>query len=199
MKTERRLKQLGIELTKATAPLANGFHWFEHGLDLVTETELFAANPSTRRRKKQEQVSDVEALIKDLAELKVGDPVVHSAHGIGRYRGLVNLDMGDAGPDGKPALQEFLHLEYAQEAVLFVPVSQLHLISRYSGMPPEQAPLPRLGSGQWDKAHRRAAEQVRDAAAELLNIYARRAARHDEGASRGAQPTAEKARRKQDQ
>lgn len=74
-------------------------------------------------------------------------------------------------------LQEFLHLEYADEATLYVPVSQLHLISRYSGMNPENAPLHRLGSGQWDKAKRKAAEQVRDAAAELLNIYARRAAR----------------------
>ena len=78
-----------------------------------------------RRKKKQEQVSDVDALIKDLSELNVGDPVVHSAHGIGRYRGLVNLDMGDKNPDGTPALLEFLHLEYADKAVLYVPVSQL--------------------------------------------------------------------------
>ena len=116
------------------------------------------------------------SLIKDLAELKVGDPVVHSAHGIGRYRGLVNLDMGDRSPDGQAALQEFLHLEYAQQAVLYVPVSQLHLISRYTGVSAEEAPLHRLGSGQWEKARRKAAEQVRDAAAELLNLYARRAA-----------------------
>ena len=144
----------------------------------MTETELFAASTTVRRRRKQEQVSDVESLIKDLSELNVGDPVVHSAHGIGRYRGLVNMDMGQGLDDqGQPLLQEFLHLEYADEATLYVPVSQLHLISRYSGVSPDQAPLHRLGSGQWDKARRRAAEQVRDAAAELLNIYARRAAR----------------------
>ncbi|MBS0391327.1 MAG: transcription-repair coupling factor [Proteobacteria bacterium] len=161
----------------ATAALATGFAWIEQGLDLVTETELFAAGSTTRRRKKQEQASDVEALIKDLSELKVGDPVVHSQHGIGRYRGLIHMDMGQKNPDGSPALQEFLHLEYADKAVLYVPVSQLQLIGRYTGVSPDEAPLHKLGSGQWEKAKRKAAEQVRDAAAELLNIYARRAAR----------------------
>ncbi len=161
----------------ATAALGAGFSWREAGIDLVTETELFAAGPTTRRRKKQEQVSDVEALIKDLSELNVGDPVVHSQHGIGRYRGLVNMDLGEKNADGSPAVQEFLHLEYADKAVLYVPVSQLQLISRYTGVSADEAPLHKLGSGQWEKAKRRAAEQVRDAAAELLNIYARRAAR----------------------
>ncbi|MEY3888487.1 MAG: Transcription-repair-coupling factor, partial [Pseudomonadota bacterium] len=161
----------------ATAALNAGFHWFEAGIDLVTETELFAAGITTRRRKKQEQVSDVEALIKDLSELNVGDPVVHNAHGIGRYRGLVNMDLGEKNPDGTPALQEFLHLEYADKATLYVPVSQLQLIGRYTGVSADEAPLHRLGSGQWEKAKRKAAEQVRDSAAELLNIYARRAAR----------------------
>jgi transcription-repair coupling factor (superfamily II helicase) len=166
-------EKLGI----ATAALNVGFSSVEQGIDFVTETELFAAGPTTRRRKKQEQVSDVDALIKDLAELSLGDPVVHNAHGIGRYRGLVNLDMGDKNPDGSPALMEFLHLEYADKAVLYVPVSQLQLIGRYTGVSADEAPLHRLGSGQWEKAKRKAAEQVRDAAAELLNIYARRAAR----------------------
>jgi len=161
----------------ATAGLTIGFAWLEAGIDLVTETELFAAGPTTRRRKKQEQVSDVEALIKDLSELNVGDPVVHSAHGIGRYRGLVHMDMGNKTADGEPEMQEFLHLEYADKATLYVPVSQLQLISRYTGVSADEAPLHKLGSGQWEKAKRRAAEQVRDSAAELLNIYARRAAR----------------------
>ena len=161
----------------ATAALTSGFAWIAGGIHFVTETELFAAGPTTRRRKKQEQVSDVDALIKDLSELNVGDPVVHSQHGIGRYRGLINMDLGEKNPDGSPALQEFLHLEYAQDAVLYVPVSQLQLISRYTGVSADEAPLHRLGSGQWEKAKRKAAEQVRDAAAELLNIYARRAAR----------------------
>jgi transcription-repair coupling factor (superfamily II helicase) len=158
----------------ATAPLAGGFFWTDatadFGIQFVTETELFDATPTARRRRKQEQTSDVDALIKDLSELKVGDPVVHANHGIGRYQGLVNIDIGE-GPT------EFLHLEYADKATLYVPVSQLQLISRYTGVSADEAPLHRLGSGQWEKAKRKAAEQVRDAAAELLNLYARRAAR----------------------
>jgi transcription-repair coupling factor (superfamily II helicase) len=163
----------------ATAALNAGFSWLEEGIDFITETELFAAGFTVRgRNKKQERVSDVEALIKDLSELNVGDPVVHSAHGIGRYRGLVNMDLGGGqNADGTSTAQEFLHLEYADKATLYVPVSQLHLISRYTGVAAEDAPLHRLGSGQWEKARRKAAEQVRDSAAELLNIYARRAAR----------------------
>ncbi|MFO1262591.1 MAG: transcription-repair coupling factor [Rhodoferax sp.] len=161
----------------ACAPLCVGFSWLEHGIDFVTETELFATAPTARRRRTQEQVSDVEALIKDLSELNVGDPVVHSQHGIGRYRGLVNMDVGNKTADGEPELQEFLHLEYADNATLYVPVSQLQLISRYTGVSADEAPLHKLGSGQWEKAKRKAAEQVRDSAAELLNIYARRAAR----------------------
>lgn len=158
----------------AVAPLAEGFFWHEpeekKTIQFVTETELFATSPTARRKRKQEQVSDVNALIKDLSELKVGDPVVHANHGIGRYVGLMNIDLGD-GPS------EFLHLEYADKATLYVPVSQLHLISRYTGVSADEAPLHKLGSGQWDKAKRKAAEQVRDTAAELLNLYARRAAR----------------------
>ncbi|MCV2422101.1 transcription-repair coupling factor [Paucibacter sp. DJ2R-2] len=156
------------------APLAAGFFWNDpeggHQIQIFTETELFATTPTTRRRRKQEQVSDVNALIKDLSELKVGDPVVHNNHGIGRYQGLINIDIGDGA-------SEFLHLEYADKATLYVPVAQLHLISRYTGVSADEAPLHRLGSGQWEKAKRKAAEQVRDTAAELLNLYARRAAR----------------------
>lgn len=160
-------EKLGI----ATAALSTGFSWLAGDIDFVTETELFAAGAVTRRRnRKQEQVSDVEALIKDLSELNVGDPVVHSAHGIGRYKGLVNMDLGQG-------TTEFLHLQYADDATLYVPVSQLQQISRYTGVSADEAPLHRLGSGQWEKAKRKAAEQVRDSAAELLNIYARRAAR----------------------
>jgi transcription-repair coupling factor (superfamily II helicase) len=162
----------------AAAPLAEGFFWHEPDvqktIQLVTETELFATSPTARRRRKQEQVSDVNALIKDLSELKVGDPVVHANHGIGRYVGLINIDL-TGGQEG--GASEFLHLEYADKATLYVPVAQLHLISRYTGVSAEEAPLHKLGSGQWEKAKRKAAEQVRDTAAELLNLYARRAAR----------------------
>ena len=168
------------------ASLNYGFHAVDLSLDLITESELFDAGPTTRRKRKQEQTSDVESLIKDLSELQVGDPVVHSVHGIGRYRGLIHMDLQGEVPataqeetdeDAYSKAQEYLHLEYADHAMLYVPVSQLHLISRYSGVSPSEAPLHRLGSGQWDKAKRRAAEQIRDAAAELLNIYARRALR----------------------
>jgi transcription-repair coupling factor (superfamily II helicase) len=160
------------------APLGEGFHWFEVGpegvaksIQLITESELFATGATPRRRRRgQEQTSSVDALIKDLSELKIGDPVVHASHGIGRYRGLLNIDLGE-GPS------EFLHLEYADKATLYVPVAQLSLISRYTGVSDEEAPLHKLGSGQWDRARRKAAEQVRDVAAELLNLYARRAAR----------------------
>ncbi|MDR2991040.1 MAG: transcription-repair coupling factor, partial [Burkholderiaceae bacterium] len=162
----------------AISALAVGFAWIEGDIDFVTETELFAAAPGAqRRRRRQEQTSDVASLIKDLAELRPGDPVVHAQHGIGRYRGLIHMDLGEKNADGSPAPQEMLHLEYAGDAVLYVPVAQLHLISRYTGVSPDEAPLHKLGSGQWDKARRKAAEQVRDTAAELLNIHARRAAR----------------------
>jgi transcription-repair coupling factor (superfamily II helicase) len=109
-------------------------------------------------------------MVRDLSELKIGDPVVHANHGIGRYMGLINMDLGEGET-------EFLHLEYAKDTKLYVPVSQLHVISRYSGASPEDAPLHILGSGQWEKAKRRAAQQIRDTAAELLNLYARRAVR----------------------
>jgi len=161
----------------AAAPLAEGFVWLRDddasggAIEFITETELFATPPSTRRRRKQEAASDVGALIKDLSELEPGDPVVHVNHGIGRYVGLKHIDLGGE------AESEFLHLEYADKATLYVPVSQLHLIARYTGVSAEEAPLHRLGSGQWEKAKRKAAEQVRDTAAELLDLYARRAAR----------------------
>jgi len=156
----------------AAAPLAEGFHWHDNHLSIqfITETELFSTAPTARRRRKQEAQSDVNALIKDLSELKTGDPVVHVNHGIGRYVGLTHIDLGDGA-------SEFLHLEYADRATLYVPVAQLHLISRYTGVSADEAPLHRLGSNQWDKAKRKAAEQVRDTAAELLALYARRAAR----------------------
>jgi transcription-repair coupling factor (superfamily II helicase) len=165
----------------AVAPLAQGFFWHEPeaqtAIQFVTETELFATSPTTRRRRKQEQASDVNSLIKDLSELKVGDPVVHVNHGIGRYMGLISINLGDAVKDAAEEASEFLHLEYADKATLYVPVAQLHLIARYTGVSADEAPLHRLGSGQWDKARRRAAEQVRDTAAELLNLYAHRASR----------------------
>jgi transcription-repair coupling factor (superfamily II helicase) len=150
-------------------PLHNGFILTGENIALVTESELYAAQPRSRTVRAGKK-SNVEGMLRDLSELKVGDPVVHEQHGIARYRGLVNLDLGEGE-------NEFLLLEYAGEDKLYVPVAQLHVISRYSGGAPEAAPLHKLGSGAWDKAKRRAMQQVRDTAAELLNLYAQRATR----------------------
>ena len=156
------------------APLHEGFVLRESNLAIVTETELYAASPRRLRSRQRERASNVEAMIRDLAELRIGDPVVHVEHGIGRYLGLQTMNMA-GGENAGPT--EFLHLEYANETTLYVPVSQLHLIGRYSGADPDAAPLHQLGSGDWDRARRKAAKQVRDTAAELLNLYALRAAR----------------------
>jgi len=160
----------GHEIAIGVGPLHDGFALPQAGVAIVTEAELFAGIARRGARGRREAQTDVDAIIRDLSELAVGDPVVHAQHGIGRYEGLVTLDPGD-GPT------EFLHLKYANDATLYVPVSQLHLIGRYGGANPQDAPLHQLGSGQWEKARRKAAQHARDTAAELLNLYARRAAR----------------------
>ncbi len=137
---------------------------------VITEAELYASTVRQQRRREKEKVRNTEGMLKDLSELRINDPVVHEQHGVGRYRGLQNLDFGEGET-------EFLLLEYYGDDKLYVPVSQLFLISRYSGGPPESAPLHRLGSGQWEKAKKKALKQIRDTAAELLNLYAQRAAR----------------------
>ncbi|ERI33544.1 transcription-repair coupling factor [Alcaligenes nematophilus] len=153
------------------APLSRGFALVHDSLSLLTENDLYPTQTRTQSsRRRNERSSDVEAMVRDLSELREGDPVVHAEHGIGRYCGLKEMDLGE-GP------VEFLHLEYAKGSTLYVPVAQLHVIARYSGADPEHAPLHQLGSGQWDKARRRAAKQARDSAAELLALYAQRAAR----------------------
>jgi transcription-repair coupling factor (superfamily II helicase) len=157
------------EFMLGTALVQSGFILSDDQLAIVTESELYAAQPRSRAVRAAKK-SNVEGMLRDLSELKVGDPVVHEQHGIARYQGLVNLDLGEGE-------NEFLLLEYADEAKLYVPVSQLHVISRYSGGAAESAPLHKLGTGTWDKAKRRAMLQVRDTAAELLNLYAQRALR----------------------
>lgn len=138
-------------------------------LTVIAEAQLFGER-IMQRRKRKETTQDVDAIIKDLTELQVGDPVVHIDHGVGRYLGLQTLNVGEQ-------LAEYLNLEYADGAKLYVPVASLHLISRYTGMEPEHAPLHKLGAEQWRRAKRKAAEQVSDVAAELLDIYAKREAR----------------------
>ncbi|MDO4695963.1 MAG: transcription-repair coupling factor [Neisseria sp.] len=145
------------------------FPHFADGIAVITESDLYqyVARSRTPRCKKHAQVSD--GLLRDLAEINIGDPVVHEEHGIGRYMGLVNMDLGEGG-------NEMMLLEYAGEAQLYVPVSNLHLISRYSGHAHENVQLHKLGTAAWSKAKRKAAEKARDTAAELLNLYAQRAA-----------------------
>ena len=157
-------------LALGVSPLLNGFALEAEGLALVTESELYVGTARSRAARERARASSVEGMLRDLSELRAGDPVVHVQHGIGRYRGLVDLDLGEG-----PA--EFLQIEYADENKLYVPVAQLHAIGRYSGGPPEQAPLHKLGGDAWERAKRKAARMVRDTAAELLAIYARRATR----------------------
>lgn len=155
-------------LAITTYPLELGLNLPDQ-LQLITESQLFGRRVFQRRRRDKEQI-DADQAVRHLSELTIGAPVVHIDHGVGRYQGLqtINLDSQSS---------EFLVLEYADQAKLYVPVSSLHLIGRYSGASDESAPLHRLGTEQWSKARRKAAEKVRDSAAELLDIYARRAAR----------------------
>ncbi len=158
-----------VPVMLGAGPLHTGFVLAAENIAVVTENELYAATARNRTTREGRKTT-AEGMLRDLSEVKIGDPVVHELHGIGRYLGLVNMDLGEGET-------EFLHLEYANADKLYVPVSSLHLISRYSGAAPDQAPLHQLGSGQWEKAKKKAAQQVRDTAAELLNLYARRATR----------------------
>ena len=181
LKTENSLYPIENSLHGQTqqqpAPSPVGEGWGEgkavaaqSAIAVITESELYQYVARSRvhnRRKKHAAVSD--GLLRDLAEINIGDPVVHEEHGIGRYMGLVTMDLGGE-------TNEMMLLEYAGEAQLYVPVSQLHLISRYSGQAHENVALHKLGSGAWNKAKRKAAEKARDTAAELLNLYAQRAA-----------------------
>ena len=151
------------------APLDQGLWLAQENLVLITEAQLFG-NRIAQRRRRHRQQDNTEFIIRSLTELHLDDAVVHVDHGIGRYRGLQTITT-----DGQTT--EFLSLEYAANAKLYVPVASLHLISRYSGADSEAAPLNRLGTDQWQKTRRKAAEKIRDVAAELLDIYSQREAR----------------------
>ena len=150
------------------SPLENGFQ--TDTVAIITENHLSGQHIKQLRRRKKSGENYAETIIRNLVELDVGDPVVHIEHGVGRYLGLQTRAVGDQ-------IDEYLLLEYANQSKLFVPVASLHLISRYSGKDADHAPLHRLGTDQWDKAKRKAAARIRDVAAELLDIYSRRAAR----------------------
>ncbi|MBE0510760.1 MAG: transcription-repair coupling factor [Gammaproteobacteria bacterium] len=155
------------------APLEQGLLLEQAALAVIAESQLYGEQVMQRRRRRKGRKgrsSDPDAVVKNLAELEPGAAVVHEDHGVGRYLGLQKLNLGELEA-------EFLTLEYAGGDKLYVPVSSLQLISRYSGGGSEHVPLHRLGSGQWEKAKRKASERIRDVAAELLEIYARREAR----------------------
>ncbi len=158
-------ERLGV----AIAPVAAGIMLPAARLAIVTEQQLFGEKPRQRSRRRRGE-RDPEAIIRELNDLTEGSPVVHAEYGVGRYLGLVTLDTAGISA-------EYLMLEYADGDKLYVPVGALDRISRYTGASPENAPLHRLGSDQWARSKQRAARRIRDVAAELLDVYARRAAR----------------------
>ena len=157
------------KLGLTAAPLEKGVQLCDPALSVITEAQLYGERVAQRRRRARPE-RDPEAIIRSLVDLRIGDPVVHEDHGVGRYLGLQTLDVGD-GPT------EFLALEYAGNDKLYIPVLALHLISRYTGTDPEHAPLHKLGGEAWERAKQRARAKAHDAAVELLEIQALRAAR----------------------
>ncbi|HTX24963.1 MAG TPA: transcription-repair coupling factor [Steroidobacteraceae bacterium] len=156
-------------LALTVAPDIEGLRLTSPPLALLSESQLFGARARQERRRRR-STSDPQAILRDLMDLSPGAPVVHEQYGVGRYAGLATMEV--AGQQG-----EFLVLVYQDDDRVYVPVQALHLISRYTGAAPESAPLHKLGTDQWAKARKRAAEQIRDVAAELLDLYARRQAR----------------------
>ncbi|QGX38241.1 transcription-repair coupling factor [Permianibacter aggregans] len=156
------------KLALTVAPVERGFISSDGMLALVTEADLFGAQMVQQRRRRA-KVTDPDAVIRDLSELRIGDPVVHIEHGVGRYQGLQIIDAA-----GVQA--EYLVLEYSGNDKLYVPVQSLHLIGRYLGAAADAAPWHKLGTEQWSKARQKAAEKIRDVAVELLDLHARRAA-----------------------
>ena len=152
------------------APMDQGLCLETHKLAVISESLLSGEKAQQRRRRRTAATKELEKIVNNLNELTIGSPVVHQEHGVGRYLGLQTLEIGGISA-------EFLMLEYAHNDKLYVPVSSLHLIGRYTGVSPESAPLHKLGSDQWSKAKKKAIEKIRDVAAELLDIYAKRAAR----------------------
>ncbi len=151
------------------APMDQGFMTLDGEFAIITETQLTGEKIQQRQRRRKAGTRDLENMINNLNELTVGSPVVHQAHGVGRYLGLQTLTVGGIAA-------EFLALEYSNNDKLYVPVSSLHVIARYTGMSPENAPLHKLGGEQWQKVKKKAFERIHDVAVELLEIHAKRAA-----------------------
>jgi transcription-repair coupling factor (superfamily II helicase) len=158
-----------LDVGITVSPAVSGLKLDAPALEIITETQLFGDRARQERRRRRAE-RDPAKILKELSDLRIGAPVVHESYGVGRYAGLQTMDV--AGYTG-----EFLVLDYAEGDKLYVPVQALHLVSRYTGAPAETAPLHKLGGEQWQKARRKAAQRVRDVAAELLDLYSRRAAR----------------------
>ena len=158
-----------INFAITVMPIENGLIIRNPNIAIITEAQLFGERAMQRRLRKRQKV-DADTVIRNLTELREGSPVVHEQHGVGRYHGLIAIQIGGI-------LGEFIHLEYADKAKLYVPVSALDLISRYTGIDPDNAPLHSLGSGHWQKVKRKAVEKAYDIAAELLELHSRRAAK----------------------
>ncbi len=158
-----------LNLGITVSPAVSGLRLTTPPLEILTEAQLFGDRARQERRRRRAE-RDPAKILKELTDLRIGAPVVHESYGVGRYVGLQTMDV--AGYTG-----EFLVLEYADGDKLYVPVQALHLVSRYTGAPAETAPLHKLGGEQWQKARRKAAQRIRDVAAELLDLYSRRAAR----------------------
>jgi transcription-repair coupling factor (superfamily II helicase) len=158
-----------LKLGIAVSAAVSGLTLEQPALEILTESQLFGDRARQERRRRRAE-RDPAKILKELSDLRIGAPVVHETYGVGRYVGLQTMDI--AGYTG-----EFLVLEYADGDKLYVPVQSLHLVSRYTGAPAETAPLHKLGGDQWQKARRKAAQRIRDVAAELLDLYSRRAAR----------------------
>ena len=161
---------LDTPLSIVVAPMDHGLWMQDPDIVIITESQLSGERAQQRRRRRQSTNQDLENMIHNLAELEVGSPVIHQDHGVGRYQGLQKLEVGNIET-------EFLMIIYADDAKLYLPVASLHLINRYSGASPENAPLHKLGGEQWGKAKRKAIERIRDVAAELLEIHSKRAAK----------------------
>lgn len=165
-------------LAISIAPLESGGYFPDRQLVIITEAELYTERVMQRRRRKKTSYLELEKDnspgFQSVAELTMGAPVVHIEYGVGRYRGLTYLNIGDKTQE---RLMEFMTIEYAHNDKLYIPISSLHLITQYSGSDIQHAPLHKLGTDQWDKAKRKAFEKARDVAAELLDIYAHRASK----------------------
>ena len=159
-----------MPLAITVSPITTGLFLREPPLALIAEEQLFGERAKQERRRRRTSDRDPDRIIRDLSDLRIGAPVVHEEYGVGRYLGLKAMQVG-----GMPG--EFLVLEYADGDKVYVPVQALDLVSRYSGTAAENAPLHKLGTDTWQKAKRKAAQRIRDTAAELLDLYSRRAAR----------------------